>query len=78
MAAGRLSMRKIKELLYLYFQKHLSARDIAKSLEIGRATVSNYLTRAQEAALSWPLPPELNEATLEHRLFPPLPSRSES
>ena len=33
----------------------------------------NYLDRAQQAGLSWPLPPEIDEAALEHRLFPSIP-----
>jgi transposase len=71
MAARRLSMRKIKEVLRLHCEKGLSAREIARSLDIGRGTIKNYLARVQQAGLSWPLPPEIDEATLEHRLFSP-------
>jgi transposase len=71
MAARRLSMRKIKEVLRLHFEKGLSAREIARSLDIGRGTVKNYLARVQKVGLSWPVPPEIDEATLEHRLFSP-------
>jgi transposase len=70
MAARRLSMRKIKEVLRLRFEKGLSAREIARSLDIGRGTIRNYLERVQQIGLSWPLPPEIDEAALEHRLFP--------
>ncbi|NIS62491.1 MAG: IS21 family transposase [Proteobacteria bacterium] len=63
-------MRKIKEVLRLHYERDLSPRQIAKSLVIGRSTVQDYLRRAKQAGLSWPLPPELDEATLEHRLFP--------
>ena len=73
MAARRLSMRKIKEILRLHYEKGLSAREIARSLNIGRGTIKNYLDRIQEAGLSWPLAPEIDEATLEHQLFPSLP-----
>jgi transposase len=66
-------MRKIKEVLRLHYEKGLSTRKIARSLDIGRGTVRNYLDRTQRAGLSWPLPPELDEATLEHRLFPSIP-----
>ncbi len=71
MAARRLSMRKIKEVLRLHYEKGLSAREIARSLDIGRVTIRNYLVRVQRAGLGWPLPPEMDEATLEHRLFSP-------
>jgi len=70
MAARRLSMRKIKEVLRLHHEKRLSDREIAKSVQIGRSTVKDYLLRAQRAGLSWPLPSELDEASLEHLLFP--------
>jgi transposase len=66
-------MRKIKEVLRLHYEKGLSTRKIARSLDIGRGTIGNYLDRAQRAGLSWPLAPELDEATLEHRLFPSIP-----
>jgi transposase len=63
-------MRKIKEVLRLHYERGLSAREIARSLDVGRGTIGNYLDRAQRVGLSWPLPSELDEATLEHRLFP--------
>jgi transposase len=70
MAARRLSMRKIKEVLHLRYEKGLSARQIAKSLDIGRSTIRDYLERAEQAGLGWPLPSELDETSLEHQLFP--------
>lgn len=69
MAAKRLSMRKIKEVLRLKWEHGLSNRKIARSCSISRSTVADYLSRAEEAGLSWPLPPELDEAELEKRLF---------
>jgi transposase len=70
MAARRLSVRKIKEVLRLRYEKGLSTRQIAKSLDISRSTIRDYLDRAQRAGLGWPLPSELDEASLEHRFFP--------
>lgn len=69
----RLSMRKIKEVLRLKQEQRLTNRAIARSCSIGRATVGEYLRRAAAAGLSWPLPEGLDEAELEHRLFPPPP-----
>jgi transposase len=63
-------MRKIKEVLRLHFEKGLSAREIARSLDIGRGTIQNYLHRVDQVGLRWPLPAEMDEATLEHQLFP--------
>ena len=45
MANRRLPMRKIKEILRLYFQARLSARQIARSCSVSRATVGDYLSR---------------------------------
>ncbi len=71
MAAERLSVRKIRELMRLRFGAELSTRAIAKSLAMGNGTVCDYLGRLQAAGLTWPLPPELDdEAALTARLFP--------
>ena len=69
MPRGRLSMRKIKEVLRL---KHsgLSCRAIGRACSIGKETVREYLFRAAEAGLSWPLPEDLTEDQLEQKLFP--------
>ena len=60
MAKERLSMRKIKEVLRLHFEHQQSTRQIAKSWDIARSTVKEYLERAEKAGLSWPLPAELS------------------
>ena len=72
MPAERLSMRKIQEVLRLHAAGH-SQQDISRSCGIGRSTVGEYLQRAREAGLGWPLPDDLDTAALERRLFPPLP-----
>ncbi len=51
----RLSMRKIREALRLRADG-LSVRQMALSLSLGRATISDYLRRAGVAGLVWPLP----------------------
>jgi len=53
-AAERLSMRKIKEILRLAAEG-LSNRAIGKSVGIGHTTVSEYRRRVVAAALSWEL-----------------------
>jgi DNA-binding MarR family transcriptional regulator len=63
-------MRKIQTVLRLFHEAGLTQRAIARSQEIARSTVANYLTRASNAGLSWPLPPELDERALELALFP--------
>lgn len=75
MAKQRLSMRKIKEVLRLAHGEGRSQREIARSLSIGRSTVGEYLVRAREAGVGWPLSDGWDEARLEAALFPPpLPS----
>jgi transposase len=69
MAKKRLSMRKIREVLRLN-HSGLSIRAIARACSIGRETVREYLCRASEAGISWPLPDGLSDEELERRLFP--------
>jgi transposase len=66
-------MRKIRELLRLRWEQHLSQRRISQSLGLSQGSVSDYLCRARRAGLSWPLPDALDDARLEALLFPPPP-----
>jgi len=67
-------MRKIKDVLRLKFESELSKRQIARCCHISRPTVTEYLTRFAEAGLSWPAAAELDDATLEHKLYPSAPA----
>ena len=80
MAAKRLQMRQLREILRLRFEAGLPHRAIARSCSIGLGTVSEYLQRAASAGLSWPLPDGLDDAALEARLFarPGLPEAPRS
>ena len=69
MPAKRLSMRKIKEILRLKYEVGLGVRQIARSCSVGRSTVSEYISRASAAGLSWPLEEGMDEARLERLLF---------
>jgi len=70
MSAKRLTMRKIREILRLKFDCHLTNRQIAKSCSTARSTVGEYLQRFTNAHLSWPLPAEMDDAQLDQLLFP--------
>jgi transposase len=70
MAQKRLSMRKIKEILRLRHEAKLSYRAIARACSVSKDTVRDYLCRASEAGLSWPLPEGLSEEDLERKLYP--------
>jgi len=74
MTQERLTMRKIAEVLRLKWECGLSNRTIARSCSISHSTVAEYVRRAQEAGLTWPLPPDMREDTLYELLFPKAPS----
>jgi len=63
-------MKKLSEVLRLS-AAGLSIRDIASSVGASKTTVADYLARARGSGLSWPLPDDLDEASLEAKLFPP-------
>ncbi len=65
-------MRKIRQVLRLHYENQQSRRAIARSLGLSRDAIADYLTRAAAAKLTWPLPPDLDDAALEQRLFPPV------
>src|SRR5215510_1583036 len=65
----RLSMRQVREIMRLKDEQRLPHRAIARACGVGLGTVSEYCRRAQQAALSWPLPAEWDDAQLEARLF---------
>jgi len=72
MAQKRLSMRKTQEILRLKHEAGLSNRAIARACSISKETVKEYLAKAAEAGLGWPLGEELSEEALESLLYPPL------
>jgi transposase len=63
-------MRKIEEILRLKFEIGLTHRAIAKSCGVSTSTVSEYVTHARAAGLSWPLPDGMTSEQLQARLFP--------
>jgi transposase len=64
-------MRQVREVLRLKHACGHSERRIASAIGIGRTTVAEYLRRAAVVGITWPVPPELDDATLERRLFTP-------
>src|SRR5579864_833491 len=71
MAAERLSMRQIKEVLRQKWVLGRSHREIAASLRVSTGGVSGALTRARAAGLDWEQVEALDEVTLETRLYGP-------
>lgn len=70
MPRERVSMRKIREVLRLKWERGLSERQISKSCRLSRSTIHNYVGRAQVAGLTWPLPVDMDDETLDGLLFP--------
>ena len=70
MAKGRTSMRKIKEVLRLGYERGQSMRQVARCCNLGRATTQEYFRRFRASGLTWPLPADTSEEQLEKQLFP--------
>jgi transposase len=68
---GKLSMRKISEILRQRFDLKRSYRDVARSLNISTSTVADYLARAKVAGIAWPLPEGITDQALYDLLFLP-------
>ena len=71
MPAGRVAMRKTREILRLRWGLQRSLRETAASCGVGATTVHAVMARARAAGLRWPLPAELDDAALEAQLYPP-------
>ena len=69
MAQEKVSMRKIREILRLRYDLGLRQDQIARSCNIGQATVHRYLERFAATGLGWPPPTECDDARLEKLLF---------
>jgi len=64
-------MRKIKQVFRLLWLCGLSRRETAKAVQIGRATIGEYVRRAEQAGLAeWKAVQDLDEGDLERQLFP--------
>ena len=71
MARRRLRMRKTRQIIRLAMKEGLPGRVIARSLKVGRQTVSDYLQRAKVAGINrWEDIKDLTEEELEGLLFP--------
>ena len=74
MAAERVSMRKLREVVRLRLNGGMSGRAIARSCDLSPATVSIYLGRIAVAKLTWPLAPGLDDDEVRTRRNSSLPS----
>ena len=69
MARNHLSMHQIKKVLRLKYDLNLSVRQIARATSMARSTVADYLARAHQAQLPWPLPDSMDQPSLWEKLF---------
>lgn len=69
MATERLTMRKIREILRHKWALSRCHRDVAASLGVSLGAISAAEQRAREAGLDWPTVEQLDDDTLERRLY---------
>lgn len=69
MAQERISMRKIKEVFRLKYECGLSDRQIAKSCNIARSTIGEYISRLKKTSLKWEELNILSNEEIEQKLF---------
>jgi transposase len=74
MTRKRTSMTNIKEILRLKHECHLSTRQIASCLNIGRSTVSDVLTRFKQSDYYWPLASDVSDTDLSKALYQEKPA----
>ncbi len=69
MPTPRMTMKAIQEVIRLH-AAGLSQRQIAQACRLSKGAIGKYLQKAEQASISWPLPPEMDPAKLEALLFP--------
>jgi transposase len=70
MKPKKVTVLRLKDILRLHYEAHLSIRQIALSLKLSRGAISKYLARARLADIQWPLPPDMNDDQLRSILQP--------
>ena len=69
MSRGRVSVKRIRDVLRYKNEHGLSNERIAGALGVAKGTVHNILERFGNSKLSWPLPGELRDSELEALLY---------
>ena len=62
-------MRQVFEAFRLAYDQGRSQREIARALGLAQSSVNDYLRRFRGTGLPWPVPPDIDEAAVEARLF---------
>lgn len=63
-------MRTYLDIFRLKFERRMTDRQIALTLNIGRSTVNNILTRFRSLQVEWPLPEQVSLEQLDRILMP--------
>jgi len=71
MPAGRVSIRRVREILYLKHEGRPSDREIARSLRVARSTADLTLERVAAGGLRWPLPTPLRPIVCLRQCYMP-------
>jgi transposase len=66
-------MRKLKEVLRLH-SLGMSQHQIARSCSVSQSTVHDYVSAAQSAGVTWPLPDAWDDRQIGEALFPQRPA----
>ena len=64
MSGKGVSIRKMKEILRLYYDANLAMHQIARSLNLSSGAVCNHLSRLKKAGITWPIPEGLSDQDL--------------
>lgn len=70
MAAKRLTMRNIHEILRLHFEAGLSIRQISKCTNASIGGVQKLLSKARSVGITWPVSDNVDDATLTALIYP--------
>ena len=71
-------MRKLRDVLRLRLEAGLSFRQINASTKVSVGAIQKLMTRAEELALTWPLPVELDDNQLASLFYPKADTRTSS
>jgi transposase len=70
MSGKRLTVRKVKEILRLRYERGLGLREIGQTVGKSPSVVQDCLARFRSSGLQWPLPADLSESSLDGALYP--------
>ncbi len=76
MAAPRITMRKLRNILRLKLDANLSIRQIHTSTQVSVGSIQKLISKAGKLNLSWPLPDDLDDHQLAKLFYPKSDSRS--